>query len=401
VSTVADRSEQPLAEHLLLIFPGPLHDPGAELGGILACHSQRHRGTVIVTGPHVGVQRFGSFDVITIRHTGRAKVRVFSELLALGRRLTGDHRLRGDPFDAVVTYDPLRSGIVGYVVARESGIPLIVQVNGDYTAFANYADIRNPIVRLLKRWIFIRIERFVLRRADGIKLLFDDQIAPFRSALRDPVIRVFPNYVNLTGFRDLGESPELLFVGHPFYLKGVDVLIDAFKRVSDGFPDWRLKILGWFPDRAPLDAAIGGHPRIVLHPPVYRSEMPEHIGRCGIFVLPSRSEAMGRVLLEAMASAKPRIASRVGGIPTVIRDGEDGLLCPPDDPVRLAAALRSLMGDATLRKRLGENGARRAQDEFSPQAYADRIQEFYDSVVRAVSTSRNEQVGPRRASLTW
>lgn len=378
--------------HLLLIFPGPIHDLSEELGQRLELLSERHSGVVLVSGPGDREARFGRFDVVMLRDGGRAKVRHLIRLLVTARSIVRGQQGGGKRFDAIVTYDPLKSGLIGHGVARATKAPLIVEVNGDYTAAANYADIRNPVLRWLKRRLFIATERFVLRRANGIKLLFPEQIDVFRPALRRPTIRSFSNYVDLTAFRDLGETQEVLFVGYPYFLKGVDLLIQAFKVVSEDHPEWRLKILGWFPDQTELRRAIAGHAQIAVHAPVLRREMPEHMGRCGIFVLPSRTEAMGRVLLEAMACHKPRIGSAVGGIPAVIHDGEDGLLFRSGDVGDLALALSRLMGDAQLRRRLGESGARRVREEFSTAAYFARVTEFYDGVIasaRSTTTIRN------------
>jgi glycosyltransferase involved in cell wall biosynthesis len=90
---------------------------------------------------------------------------------------------------------------------------------------------------------------------------------------------------------------------------------------------------------------------------------------------------MGRVLVEAMAAGKPRIGSSVGGIPTTIEDGVDGLLVPPDDVEALAEALDTLMGSKELRQRLGSAGQRRALNEFSSAEYFRKSAEFYDSVL--------------------
>ena len=122
------------------------------------------------------------------------------------------------------------------------------------------------------------------------------------------------------------------------------------------------------------------------------AEVPAVIGRCGIFVLPSRTEGMGRVLLEAMAAGKPRVGTRVGGIPTTIEDGFDGLLVPPNDPGALADALSKLIGSPALRRSLGEHGARRARTEFSGETYVRKLKSFYERVLaggsNAASSSR-------------
>ena len=128
---------------------------------------------------------------------------------------------------------------------------------------------------------------------------------------------------------------------------------------------------------------MDGHPQIFHQPPVLHSQIHLHIGACGIFVLPSRTEAMGRVLLESMAAGKPRIGADVDGIPTVIDNGRDGLLFAPGDAADLAAKLDLLMGDPELRRSLGRRGAERAREEFTADAYFTKLSQFYQKVLSA------------------
>lgn len=290
-------------------------------------------------------------------------------------------RIAGRKFDLVVTYDPIKTGLIGVIAARILGASFAPEVNGLYTSEAEYLDGGEKLSVRIKKVVVPAIMGWVLKRADGIKLLFDSQIDPFADKVRGKVIGRFPCHVSTSSFRPVREDKEILFVGFPFKRKGVDILIDAFKKVSDKHPDWKLKILGWFPDPTELHAAMGGHPRIYHHPPVYHPEMPAHVGSCGIFVLPSRSEAMGRILVEAMACAKPRIGSNVDGIPTVIENEVDGLLVPPEDPDALAAALDRLMSDSSLRQRLGEAALKRSQTEFSEQTHFQNTMNFYAKVL--------------------
>ena len=105
------------------------------------------------------------------------------------------------------------------------------------------------------------------------------------------------------------------------------------------------------------------------------------MGHCGVFVLPSRTEAMGRVLLEAMACAKPRIGSRVGGIPTLIEHDVDGLLFRSENVDELEQQLRRLMSDAALRRALGEQAQRRQQKELTADAHFARVHELYSAAL--------------------
>ena len=89
------------------------------------------------------------------------------------------------------------------------------------------------------------------------------------------------------------------------------------------------------------------------------------LGELDVVALPSWTEGLPLVVLEAMAAARPVVATPVGGTPEVVLDGETGLLVPPRDPRALAAALQRLVDDADLRRRLGEAGKRRAVERFS------------------------------------
>jgi len=226
------------------------------------------------------------------------------------------------------------------------------------------------------------VEKYVLKKADGIKLLYDGQVDSFKPFPRNPVVVRFQDFVDANRFVNLREDKVVLIAGYPFWVKGVDVLIEAFKIASPSYPEWKLKILGHYPDQEFLEHYIQGDPKIFHHPPVDPDFMPEHIGCCGIFVLASRTEAMGRVLLESMAAGKPRIGANVGGIPSVIEDGKDGLLFQKASSVDLAEKLKLLMGDSALRRKLGENARRRYEKEFLPDYYFDLLSQFYKGCLK-------------------
>lgn len=387
-------SERPQAAHrsqesvgldgtsVLLLFPGPIYDLNDYFDLRLSVLSERFNGAAFTFARHPAVVRIGRFEVHSLQFRQSRKLQDFARGFMYLLHLANARRAMGHPFQLVVSYDPLKTGIMGWALARLLKARFVVEVNGDYSSWANYQEVPSRLLRALKRSLYLAIQRFVLKRADAVKLLYHGQVARLTKSRRHRPVHIFANLVDTRGFRDLGESPEVLIVGFPFYVKGVDLLISAFRSVSDSFPEWRLKILGWYPDPAELMHAIDGHPRIVLHPPVSRMEVARHIGKCGIFALPSRTEAMGRVLLEAMACGKPRIGAAVGGIPMVIRHGVDGFLIEPENVSELARRLSELMANASLRHRLGTAGALRASTEFSPNRYAERTWELYQTALR-------------------
>ena len=381
-----------MTPRILLLFPGPVHFAEQLFRSRFEGLSRYFNGAVVAHGretPPPGTDevverhRFGAFDVRMLRYAW-GRVERGRRMLRAVRELERDAGAWGQAFDLVVSYDPLQTGLVAVRTARRLKTPLVIEVNGDYWAPSNYLDVKNPVSKALKRATYVAVEAFVLGRADGIKLLYPSQLDPFRRFVRTTVVEAFSNYVDVEAFRDLGASREVLSVGFPFYVKGMDILTEAFRRVADEFPDWRLKILGWYAgeELGRLKRAMGDHPRIRHHPPVPNRDMLEHIGRCGIMVLASRTEGMGRVLLEAMAAGKPRIGTRIGGIPTMIRDGVDGTLVPPEDPAALARALRELMGDADRRAAMGRAAASRAREEFSVSAYLRNQRDLYYRVLR-------------------
>ena len=100
-----------------------------------------------------------------------------------------------------------------------------------------------------------------------------------------------------------------------------------------------------------------------------------------VFVLPSYSEGVSLALLEAMAAGLPVIASRVGGLPEVVTDGENGLLVPPRDADALAAALTRLLADPSLARQLGENARGYVREHFSLERLGREINEIYEELI--------------------
>lgn len=368
---------------ILFIFAGVKYDLDHEFEVFLNRLSKDFSGYVITESFAAVNKNYGDFKLVSFKHWFKFPfINFFKYIISMFVyffKLKFDRKVN---IDLVVTYDPLKTGLLGLIAAWIYNAKFSPEVNGDYTTEVNYREINNKFMQKFKRLVFLTIERFVLKRSDGIKILYKSQIDFFKTDLQGKYIRVLPAYVDLSIFKNIEEKKEILFAGFPFYLKGVDLLIDAFKRVSDKYPEWTLKILGWYPNKQELKDKIGGHEKIYHHPPVYHKDMPEHIGRCGIFVLPSRSEAMGRVLLEAMAAGKARIGSDAGGIPTIINHGEDGLLFAAGSINGLAECLDKLLSDMSLRERLGKNGRDRAMREFSNDRFFSDFKSFYMTIIK-------------------
>lgn len=364
-----------------MLTPGPKYD--LEDAFKLRCEklSEHYRGVVITSSDRYSTATFGEFKIICLRDPLTKSFIstigfLFTSIFLLTKAI-----IVGDRFKLYVTYDPLKTGIIGALVAPLFRTRLLVEVNGDYMQDIIYSSIPGFYRRHFRKWLMITIEKFVLDRANGIKCLYSGQVDAFKPFSNNAQVVNFPNYVNCDGFKNLAETNEVLFAGFPFLIKGVDILIEAFKSVADKHEDWQLRILGYYPDTTELYSHMDGHPQISHQPPVDHAQMSEHIGRCGIFVLPSRTEAMGRVLIEAMAAGKPRIGSNAGGIPITIEHGVDGLLFKKGDVDALAQQLETLMSDPALREKLGRNARARYESEFTADLYFKSLHEFYSEVL--------------------
>ena len=152
-------------------------------------------------------------------------------------------------------------------------------------------------------------------------------------------------------------------VGRLVHQKGFDLLLRAFARIAPAHPESRLTIWGEGEQRAALEAlcaGLGVAERVQL--PGLTERPGQWVEEADIFVLSSRYESFGNVITEAMVAGLPVIAfDWPWGPGDILRDGEDGLLVPPEDVEALAAAMRRLIVDPDLRQRLGEAAAQNVQ----------------------------------------
>jgi glycosyltransferase involved in cell wall biosynthesis len=193
----------------------------------------------------------------------------------------------------------------------------------------------------------------------------------------------------------------VLFVGRFDYLKGGDVIIEAFERVLRAVPGARLDFVGrdhgipgrdgrpwdlerFVDDRLPGARASG---RVRLLGQVPHSGLAPLRREAMVSVVCSRYEVFGLALAEAMALGCPVVAARVGGIPEVVRDGVDGLLHRAGDPDDLAAKILALLGDPARAAEMGRRAAARCEQEFDPVAVAARMAAHYRRLREPIATS--------------
>jgi glycosyltransferase involved in cell wall biosynthesis len=225
---------------------------------------------------------------------------------------------------------------------------------------------------------YSRAFRLLLSSSDRI-------IAPSRRFQKD-FLTVFPelnekttfihNGVNLAELSDFrteaicnNQFPYILCISAYKQQKAIDVLIQAFKRVQEIDSSLKLVIVGAGagPLRGQVEdlaVSLGLQERIEFLGPKGRVEVAKLLHGCKLFVLPSRFETFGIVILEAMACKKAVVSTTVGGIPEIIENGRNGILVEPDNPDALAEALIAVLKNRTLRLTIANNGWATVRERF-------------------------------------
>jgi glycosyltransferase involved in cell wall biosynthesis len=165
--------------------------------------------------------------------------------------------------------------------------------------------------------------------------------------------------------------------------KGLETLIQAAVRVVKSKPDTKFCVVGNDPN-LPRMRALCTRLDVIDHFEftgwMPNEKLQELYRRASVFVMPSLVEAFGVVFLEAMACGTPVIGTQVGGIPELIRQGENGLLVSPDNPDELAMAILTVLGDQDLSARMSENGRITAQ-QFGIEPMLACTLKIYESVL--------------------
>ena len=183
------------------------------------------------------------------------------------------------------------------------------------------------------------------------------------------------------------ETPLVAVVGRLTRLKGLEQFLEATAILAPRFPDARFLIVGetsphdgWYLTQLQeLAARLGVADRVIFTG--LRSDVPALLASVDVAVMPSLNEALSNVLLESMAAGAPLVATRVGGTPEALGDGENGLLVPPADSAALAASIATLLNDRELAARLGHAARRRIAERFSVDRMVRSTQELYSDLL--------------------
>lgn len=299
-------------------------------------------------------------DILVSRGDPGHHVTAARRYLEARRRLTAIARERERPAVVVVHLSERGSFVREGSLARHAarlGLPVIAHLHG--SEFAPFEQRRPGMVA-----------RALSVCAHVISLSEESTRIAARHVGADHVTLV-PNAIPSGAEAIKGRT--VVFGGVVSARKGIDVLQEAWRRVSGEFPDWTLLIAGPVRDAELVDPALPGARFLGSVP---HARLMTLLDEAAVAVLPSRDEAMPMFILEAMARRTCVISTTVGGIPAVLSDGH-GMLTAPGDADALAEALRLALGDAARRDDLARRGYERFLAEYSAEAVFPRVERIW------------------------
>jgi glycosyltransferase involved in cell wall biosynthesis len=282
-----------------------------------------------------------------------------------------------------------KAGVLGRCAAVVTRVPIrIFTVHG--WAFAAYSGLASRLYRLTDRLMepltTVTICVSERERTAGLEA----------GTCREDRTVVIRNAVDVAAAPRSGHdrsTPRLMAVGRLNAPKDFLTLVRALSQLREG--SFEAVVVGGGPEREAVEAEIG---RLGLERSVQlageRGDVPALLAGSDVFVLSSRSEGLPVSVLEAMAAELPVVASDVGGLAELVVDGESGILVPPGDPESLAEALRRLIGDRDLRRKLGAAARARAEASFDLETFQRAHVELYERQLRSAGAVEEPPVEP-------
>ncbi len=244
------------------------------------------------------------------------------------------------------------------------------------------------------------VDNICQRFADLTVVVSENQRQKVWGGRNETRVRVLHNAVDIDNPMPMSENPLIvadklkmpagaqvvLAVGRLSPEKGMDVLLDAFSHLVQLQGSVHLLLVGDGPERSALEKQVlllklEG----IVHFVGYTATPGDYVKVANVLVLPSRSEGIPNVILEAMAMQLPVVATKVGGVPEIIDDGINGLIVAPEDPNELAKAINVVLSDDDLKKQFILAGSKRVKEAFGIQTRVNRLQGFYREVLKEIT----------------
>ena len=333
-----------------------------------------------------------SVDVVSIPELGReiSPVRDLAATLRLAALIRRER-------PQILHTHTAKAGTVGRVAALLAGRrrpPIVVHTFHGHVLYGYFGPLRSRFFRWLERWLARHTTVLVAVSPQVRDDLVALGVAPPEKFV---VVRLGIELGERVGGgmdgraetrRYLGIPPDRFavgWVGRMTAVKRTDDVLDGFKRLLERGVGATLCLVGDGPDRPALERRA--HELGIMRETLflgYQEDVGPLYAAFDALVLPSGNEGTPVSVIEALAAGTPVVATRVGGVPDVVRDGEDGFLVEPGASDELSERLARLAGDPDLRKRFGEAGRARVLPRYAVARLVDDVDRLYRSLLRGI-----------------
>lgn len=348
---------------------------------------------IVYTTPSVDAPQHPSPHLTIIPTNSISRYTFVWDALRLARQT-----IRHQKPDLITTQDIFATGLVGWLLRRSAGVPLLAQ-NHCYF-IDNQAWLQE---KPIKNHIFNWLGKFVSHRADIYRTVNNHERETYLAKGGNPE-RVFTHPLG-TASSEFVEPPPahaiqavrdqfgynvdhkiILWVGYPVPFKRVPLLLESFQRVVTQEPNARLLVIGDMSksrdDLPALVHQLGLNDTVTLYGPVPHAELPAYYAASDVYAMTSAYEGIPRVLMEASAAGLPLVGFDRVGVAEVIEDGVNGYLVPEGDLDAHAARLIELLREPQTAQRMGAAARQHSAERFSATKNAETIAQMWEDAIQ-------------------
>ncbi|NMB48239.1 glycosyltransferase family 4 protein [Candidatus Kuenenbacteria bacterium] len=297
---------------------------------------------------------------------------------------------RGNHYDLIVCQDPFFTGLAGYRLKKKYGSKLLIDFHGDFWANPYWLQ-ENPL-----RLGLLALSKLTIKKADALRVVSSGIKKKLLRAGFDLPIAVIPTPVNLENFKtpdsqavlsirnEFAGQKILLFVGRLTTEKNLPSLLKCFQNVVRHYPRTTLLIAGDGPEKSQLEKLITARQlanNVKLLGQINYQGLLNYFHAADIFVLPSRHESFGKVILEAAAAGKPTVASATTGAKEIIINGQTGWLAPVNNAKRLVEKIILLLSDDNLARQMGANAYQHVWQKYDWDTSVKNVVAYWREIV--------------------
>lgn len=288
-------------------------------------------------------------------------------------------------FDIVHTHTSV-GGFLGRIAAKSVGIPCVIwTIHGWAFNYSHSTFVQRRFFKTIEKFLdrftdhYVAVSRNMLEVGIQARVTISEKVSVIYHGIETDENEIRVHHNNLR--KELGIGEDIPLVGNIGRIepqKAVDDFLRAARIIKDAIPNVNFLVVGDGPlrnDMEKLSMQLGIKDVVLFTG--WKKNVKEYMDIIDVVCIPSLWEALPFLLLEAMYTKKPVVATHVGGIPEVVDDGKTGILVPPSRPEVMANAIITLIENKRIAKEMGEAGKRRVQQLFSVEQMITHYEKLY------------------------